>query len=182
MNIKTKLFSLIILSVLVLPVFINPPKSGGVLGAFEDKNVETQSQTSPNSNQISTSSIGSVLLNQNKQEAQQTENQVQEQSSGVKLKDISSGIRDIKKKVNAPIELRGKIIWDANTKSSAVSDKFALGAGVRVAFNGKSTDVVIGDNRVLSPDTIMIVDQKTFILMGGNPELQQSIDVMASLE
>lgn len=180
MNIKTKLFSLIILSVLVLPVFINPPKSGGVLGAFEDKNVETQSQTSPNS--ISTSSIGSVLLNQNKQEAQQTENQVQEQSSGAKLKDISSGIRDIKKKVNAPIELRGKIIWDANTKSAAVSDKFALGAGVRVAFNGKSTDVVIGDNRVLSPDTIMIVDQKTFILMGGNPELQQSIDVMASLE
>jgi hypothetical protein len=176
MNVKTKLFSLIILGILVLPVFINPPKSGAVLGVLEKKDsvVESQQQEVQNN----TSSLGSILLNQ------ETENVAaqQEKIPNKAVKDISSGIRDIKKKISTPKEYRGKIVWDANAKYPAISDKFGLGTGVKVVNGGTSANVVVGDVRVLSPDTLMVVDNKTFTQLGGNPEKDLSIDVVAIVE
>jgi hypothetical protein len=176
MNVKTKLFSLIILGILVLPVFINPPKSGAVLGVLEKKDsvVESQQQEVQNN----TSSLGSILLNQ------ETENVAaqQEKIPNKAVKDISSGIRDIKKKISTPKEYRGKIVWDANAKYPAISDKFGLGTGVKVLNGGTSANVVVGDVRVLSPDTLMVVDNKTFTQLGGNPEKDLSIDVVAIVE
>jgi hypothetical protein len=177
MNIKTKLFSLIILGILVLPVFINPPKSGSVLGVLEKKG--SVNETQPDIQANTTSSLGSILLNE-KSETPATA----QQDNGVqtKIKDISSGIRDIKKKVTAPKEYRGKIVWDANAKYPAISDKFGLGSGIKVTNGGNSANIVIGDVRVLSPDTLMIVDGKTFAQLGGNPEKDVSIDVVAVVE
>jgi hypothetical protein len=176
MNVKTKLFSLIILAVLVLPVFINPPKSGSVLGVLEKKGSVAEAQ--PETTQESTSSLGSILLNQ---QAESTSN-VQEKSTNKVVKDISSGIRDIKKKIASPKEYRGKIVWDANAKYPAISDKFGLGTGVRVVNGGNSANIVVGDVRVLSPDTLMVVDNKTFTQLGGNLEKDLSIDVVAIVE
>jgi hypothetical protein len=176
MNIKTKLFSLIILAILVLPVFINPPKSGNVLGVSETKNA-TPEQSTTQTNQPPVS-LGSLLS-----KPQETpQNQPQDSNALYKLKDISSGIRDTKKKNSNQREMTGKIIWDANAKSSAISDKFSLGSGIRLTYGTNVVNVVVGEVRVLSPDTIMIVDQKTFAQLGGNLEKDISIDVTAIVE
>jgi hypothetical protein len=176
MNIKTKLFSLIILGILVLPVFINPPKSGNVLGVLEKKGSVTESQSEIRQN--NTSTLGSILLNQQTEVSPSQP----EQAPNKAIKDISSGIRDIKKKISAPKEYRGKIVWDANAKYPAISDKFGLGSGVKVVNGGSTINVVVGDVRVLSPDTLMVVDNKTFTQLGGNPEKDLSIDVVAIVE
>jgi hypothetical protein len=176
MNVKTKLFSLIILGILVLPVFINPPKSGAVLGVLEKKGTVVEAQ--PEVQQDNTSRLGSILLNQ-KTEAVATQ---QEKTPNKVIKDISSGIRDIKKKISTPKEYRGKIVWDANAKYPAISDKFGLGTGVKIVNGGTSANVVVGDVRVLSPDTLMVVDNKTFTQLGGNLEKDLWIDVVAIVE
>ncbi len=177
MNIKTKLFSLIILAILVLPVFINPPKSGSVLGVNETKNTtETQETNQTNPAPVN---LGSLL-------SQPTSSTIQTQSENsnslYKLKDISSGIRDTKKKNNTQKTMNGKIVWDASAQSSAISDKFSLGSGVKLTYGSNTVDIVVGEIRVLAPDTIMIVDQKTFTKLGGNLEKDVSIDVSAIVE
>jgi hypothetical protein len=176
MNVKTKLFSLIILAVLVLPVFINPPKSGSVLGVLEKKGSVVEAQ--PETQQTNNSSLGSILLNQQSEAPASG----QEKIPTKVVKDISSGIRDIKKKITPPKEYRGKIVWDANAKYPAISDKFGLGTGVKVVNGATVANVVVGDVRVLSPDTLMIVDNKTFTQLGGNLEKDLSIDVVAIVE
>jgi hypothetical protein len=176
MNVKTKLFSLIILGILVLPVFINPPKSGNVLGVLEKKGSVAEAQSEIQ--QTNNSSLGSILLNQ---QAETPANESEKTPTKV-VKDISSGIRDIKKKITAPKEYRGKIVWDANAKYPAISDKFGLGTGVKVVNGSTVANVVVGDVRVLSPDTLMIVDNKTFTQLGGNLEKDLSIDVVAIVE
>lgn len=183
MNVKTRLFSVILLGILVLPVFFNPPQSGNVLGVNETKSSDNLSDVDNGEG----FSIGSVFNSNNTQTNQEIQKnsgaQTNTQSPEYKLKDISSGIRDIKKKnSNEPKTLTGRVVWDTNNKSSVTSDKFPLGSGVKVKYGDKESDAVIGDTRILAPDVLLSVDQKTFTLIGGDLEKQTSIDVTITIE
>lgn len=184
MNVKTRLFSLVLLAILVIPVFFSPPKSGNVLGVREKSTTSPASQAPEPVATPDTKPVVNTLISSASSTKVDTEPvpATTPASNDYKLKDISSGIRDIKKQPVTRREVVGKVIWDTKNKSAAVSDKFGLGNGVNVAYNGKSLNLVIGDTRVLSPDVLMSVDQKTFGELGGDPEKQQSIEVKVTVE
>jgi hypothetical protein len=187
MNVKTRLFSIILLGILIIPVFFNPPKTGKVLGISEKAQPDIEVKATPSNNGFN---IGSVFGSKNNddQKAQVPdvkESQVLEstQVPEYKLKDISSGIRDKKKKSNTSSkEFQGKIIWDANTTNSVTSDKFGLGNGLKVKYANKETNLVVANTRILSPDVLLLVDSKTFAQLGGDLEKQTSIDVTINIE
>jgi hypothetical protein len=187
MNVKTRLFSIILLGILIIPVFFNPPKSGKVLGVSEKSQPEVEAKPAPATNNFN---IGSVFNSPNSNQKNTTTVDAKEadpleptQVPEYKLKDISSGIRDVKKKsVAATKELRGKVVWDANTTNSVTSDKFALGGGLKVSYNGKETNLVVANTRILAPDVLLSVDSKTFIQLGGDLEKQTSVDVVVNFE
>jgi hypothetical protein len=188
MNVKTRLFSIILLGILIIPVFFNPPKSGKVLGVSEKSQPEVEAKPAATNSSFN---LGSVFNSANntdqKSVAVASTKEVEPlepiQSSEYKLKDISSGIRDKKKKSsNAVKELAGKVIWDANITNSVTSDKFGLGSGVRVKYGNKETSLVIANTRILAPDVLLLVDSKTFVQLGGDLEKQSSVDVIINID
>jgi hypothetical protein len=178
MNVKTRLFSVILLGILIIPIFFNPPKEGKVLGVSEKVNTDLESAGQESILKPSTPTVSSILKTTNSETKEIPETVAPPQTAEYKLKDISSGIRDKKKKiVNAPREIQGKVAWNSGTSSAVTSDKFSLGGGLKVRFNGKETDLVITSTRILAPDVLLSVDQKTFAQLGGDLEKQSSIDV-----
>ncbi|MBC7472224.1 MAG: hypothetical protein H7196_03120 [candidate division SR1 bacterium] len=189
MNVKTRLFSLILLAILIIPVFFNPPKSGKVLGISEK--IESEPETKATTTNYDTGSVFNST-NTNEQKASNTidadakQSQISAEPSQVpeyKLKDISSGIRDKKKKANTPAkESQGKVVWDANSTNSVTSDKFGLGSGIKVKYGNKETNIVVANTRILAPDVLLVVDSKTFMQLGGDLEKQANIDVIISVD
>jgi hypothetical protein len=192
MNVKTRLFSIILLGILIIPVFFNPPKSGKVLGVSEQAQPEVEAKPAP---AVSGFNIGSVFnapnneqkSNEQKNVAAVVDNQSPPSdltpSPEYKLKDISSGIRDKKKKNMVSVkDLQGKVVWDAGTSNSVTSDKFGLGSGVKVKYADKVTNLVVANTRILAPDVLLLVDSKTFVQLGGDLEKQASIDVIINIE
>jgi hypothetical protein len=177
-NLKTKLFSLGILAVLVVPVFMqNTPKAGGsgnVLGVNEKKEMpaasaQFQAPQLPN--------IGEAI-NSITKGGGETPVAASVDLPQYKLKDISSGIRDVRNKTASAVELRGKVTWNANAKTAVVSGSYGIGSGLKVVNGEKVTNVVVGDAKVLSPDVLIEVDQATFVQLGGNLEKDLSLDVV----
>ena len=169
MSFKTKLFSLIIVGLLLLPIFISPQKTGQVLGTREGVQPEVSSNPQPGS-QI-TSNTESKIQNDTLRQA--------------KVGEIGSGIRDVKSaetQAQSPVTFKGKAIWDANAKSSVATDKFSLGSGIKVVRGGKTLDLVVGSGRVLATDTILVLDKKSFVGLGGNPETDNQIEVEVWLD
>jgi hypothetical protein len=192
MQAKTKIFSLAILAVLIVPIFLNPPKNGNVLGVSEvrqNSNTQTVSDNLSNTQSIIGSgfSFGNLFnTNTPTQGEVVSETTPQDTASDVqyKLKDISSGIRDTKKRTDQLLkkELRGKIVWDANISSPVSSDKYPLGTGITVSHNNKSTNLVVSNVAILAPDTLLKVDQKTFTQLGGDLEKEQDLQVTITVE
>jgi hypothetical protein len=192
MQAKTKIFSLAILAVLIVPIFLNPPKNGNVLGVSEvrqNSNTQTVSDNLSNTQSIIGSgfSFGNLFnTNTPTQGEVAPETTPQDTASDVqyKLKDISSGIRDTKKRTDQLLkkELRGKIVWDANISSPVSSDKYPLGTGITVSYNNKATNLVVSNVAILAPDTLLKVDQKTFTQLGGDLEKEQDLQVTITVE
>jgi hypothetical protein len=187
MNVKTRLFSVILLGILVLPVFFNPPKSGNVLGVNEKKPNETTTtnngSNTGNGQGISVDALFNTNNNSKPVQDSTPETSTTQSTNEYKLKDISSGIRDIKKKItSSPKTISGRVVWDVNNKTAVTSDKFSLGSGLKVKHNETELNVVVGDSRILAPDVLLSVDQKTFKQLGGDLEKQTSIDVNITTE
>jgi hypothetical protein len=147
MSFKTKILSLLLMGLLILPVLIAPQKGGNVLGVIESKSSSSQVAEG--------------------------------------LGEIGGGTIEVKTVDPAPTTnsiISGKAIWDENAKSPVSSDKFSLGASIKVSSGNKSTSLVVGDIRVLSPDTLMVVDKSTYIKLGGDPTSDRPLDVSATLD
>lgn len=186
MNVKTRLFSLILLGILIIPVFFNPPKSGKVLGVSEKVQPELEAKSTLSSTDSNPDSTKNNEQKTPPQDVDDKQSQISNKPAQVpeyKLKDISSGIRDKKKKIStASKELQGKVVWDANSTNSVTSDKFGLGSGVRVKYEDKETNLVVANTRILAPDVLLVVDSKTFMQLGGDLEKQTNIDVIVSID
>jgi hypothetical protein len=143
MSFKTKILSLLLMGLLILPVLIAPQKGGNVLGVIESKSSSSQVAEG--------------------------------------LGEIGGGTIEVKTVDPAPTTnsiISGKAIWDGPVSS----DKFSLGASIKVSSGNKSTSLVVGDIRVLSPDTLMVVDKSTYIKLGGDPTSDRPLDVSATLD
>ena len=166
MGVKTKIFSLILLTLLALPVILGPQKTGGqVLGASESQDSKSNFPTINFSNPLNTN--------------QSSESSVPKQSS---IGQIASGASEIVANDDTKTALKvvkGRVIWEDNAKFKVISDKFPKGSGIQVKYNDKTYPLVIEDSRILSSDTILVVNKDTFIKLGGNPETSSSIEVEA---
>jgi hypothetical protein len=168
MSLKTRLFSLIIVGLLLLPIFIGPQRNGQVLGTREDTQVSQTPATEKNTDKGTNIDLPTETVDSLRQ---------------VKVGEIASGIRDVRDTQEvAPQVLKGKAIWDANARSSVVTDKFSLGTGIKVKRGGKTLDLVVGGTRVLAVDTILVLDKKSFIELGGDPEKDNQIEVEVTLD
>lgn len=113
------------------------------------------------------------------------ENKIQPTTAEQKIGQIGGGTiedtRLIDKNSSKPKTLQGKAIWDENSKSQVSTDKFNLGSGIKVSTKSNSLDLVVGDVRVLSLDTLLVLNKDTYIKLGGNPTTDKSIDVTVVL-
>lgn len=121
---------------------------------------------------------GSVLgvIESNTGQLPISENRIGEIGSGaldVRTTDLSS---------NSDKVFSGKAEWDENTRSQVTSDKFPLGRTVKVTAGDKTLNLVVGDVRVLPTDTLLVLNQKTFEQLGGDPKTQKNIEVTVSLD
>jgi hypothetical protein len=148
MSFKAKLLSLFLLGLLLLPAFLGPRSSGDVLGALDYK--PTQTKTSDT------------------------------ESQNIQIGEIASGAFETKAAETNPIDkkvYKGKAIWDENSKSQVITDKFSMGKSIKVSSNDNTLNLIVGDVRVLGEATLLVLNRDTFVLLGGDPDVQDSMDV-----
>ncbi|MEM1312607.1 MAG: hypothetical protein AAGF07_04045 [Patescibacteria group bacterium] len=152
MSIKTKILSLLILGLLLLPSILGPRTGGSVLGVLDSR--QDEKSTSPAENEV-------------------------------KVGEIASGAfetRVFKSNQSQQESMKGKVIWDENAKSPVVTDKFSLGQSLKVNTGSSSYSLIVSDVRVLSENTLLVLDKNTFIELGGNPSMQDSMTVSVKKE
>jgi hypothetical protein len=121
---------------------------------------------------------GSVLgVNENKSQSASTDQKIGQIGGGT-LEDTRISGKDSTK----PKTLQGKAIWDENAKSAVSTDKFNLGTSIKVTTPSSSMGLVVGDVRVLSLDTLLVLNKETYTKLGGNPASDKSIDVTVTLD
>lgn len=183
-NLRNKIFSLVLLFLLIIPaLLVNPKGTGMVLGVtentadkgnselvLEEKELENLRDSPSHKNQ---GLIGSLFADRPKA------NPIPKKSQ---LGQIGSGAMEIRTIEEEKPIVRGKVVWDKNAKTAVATDKFSLGTSVVVSHKEKNLSLVVGDNRVLSADTVLVVDKETFIKLGGNPEIENSLEVTARAE
>jgi hypothetical protein len=179
---RTKIFSLFLLALLIIPaVLVSPSRQNAtVLGVSE--NVE-------NAAIIPTGQIAESSPSQTSQ-AESGDFDItklfepeKEVSKIAKIGQIGSGAQEVQtlEKSEAKV-LSGRVIWDENARSAIATDKFPLGSSIKVSYESKDVYLVVGDARVLSSDTVLVVNRDTFIKIGGDPTKENKINVQISLD
>ncbi|NJK71401.1 MAG: hypothetical protein HC932_04085 [Thermales bacterium] len=211
MNLKAKIFTLIIAGMLIIPVLFNPPKSNSVLGVSEKTNPTNVAndnktdlkKTQAESVQVAQETTSAVTnlkeddepkkkpslkpniklpkINLNLGNFFSNKNEKQLTTNNFQIKDITSGVRekvDKEPKIYSSDipEARGFIKWENSATTTVTSNKYSLGSSIKVNTSEQSgADLVISKIQVLPVDTILVVDQNTFIQLGGDPETQTQI-------
>ncbi len=147
MSLKTKLITLFLLCLLMVPVFIGPRTAGNVLGAQEKRSIQdTLTNTS------SVKQIGEIG------------------SGAIDFKTVEN--TNPKGKI-----YQGRAIWDSKAQTPVSTDKFGLGKGLAISSKNEKLSLVVGDVRVLPNDVLLILDKKTFTDLGGDIQKDQSLEI-----
>lgn len=151
MSFKVKIFSLVIIGLLLLPVLVNPTQTGQVLGVRETQIGQVNS-IAPSTSQPS-------------------QTQIPKQSQ---LGTIASGAREVRVTETeiANNRLLGDIVVDTNAISPVATDRFDEGTQITVITASGTHVLTVTNRRILSPDTILVLDQETFASIGGNESEQ----------
>ncbi len=179
---RTKIFSLFLLALLIIPaVLVSPSRQNAtVLGVSE--NVENAAiiptgqiaESSPSqTSQTESGDFDITKLFEPEKEVPKI----------AKIGQIGSGAQEVQtlEKSEAKV-LSGRVIWDENARSAIATDKFPLGSSIKVSYESKDVYLVVGDARVLSSDTVLVVNRDTFIKIGGDPTKENKINVQISLD
>jgi len=155
MTTKTKVFSLLVLVLLFLPIAFNSQRSGQVLGTNESGSVGLNNSSAP------AGDSGQPIP---------AESQIKKQAQIAG--DIASGVRSYEENsvLDSQQALTGKAIVNMNTSLDASSDKFPLGTSLRISNGDNQVNVVVQGKSVLSPDTLIVLNQDIFQRLGGDPE------------
>ncbi len=236
---KAKIFSIIVGSLLVIPVLLNPPSSRKVLGVtdtakasstpvassqsnsvVQSKTTSTQQKTPTPQTSSQTTTPTNTQTNSQSQTTQKNTSSNSATSASTptekkksrfsfslpklsinlpklnlpkstpkintnevySVRDITSGARDKAGNI-FPTESKedtratGQIHWEENDVKSITTNKFELGKSIEInTANRNSIQAVVSQSRALPLNTILIVDQETFIELGGNPRTQQYIN------
>lgn len=178
---RTKIFSLFLLALLIIPAILVSPvrQNANVLGVSENineiesnfvvpKNNEIESKATSNSDNFD---LGNFFGPDNTK------------AKTSKIGQIGSGAQEVRAiDKDETKAISGKVIWDENARSAISTDKFPLGSSIKVNYNQKDVYLVVGDTRVLSSDTVLVVNRETFVKLGGNPEKENKINVNISLD
>lgn len=178
---RTKIFSLFLLALLIIPAILVSPvrQNATVLGVSENINESESSFVVPKNREIeskATSSsdnfdLGNFFGPDNTK------------AKTSKIGQIGSGAQEVRAiDKDETKAISGKVIWDENARSAVSTDKFPLGSSIKVNYNQKDIYLVVGDTRVLSSDTVLVVNRETFVKLGGNPEKENKINVNISLD
>jgi hypothetical protein len=173
MDFKGKLFTLLIFSLLVLPVLLMPAREGNVLGITEANN-----SNDGNNNQ-------GTILDGLDDEVNQPEITNNREIRPAKIQTISSGVRDVRtvEKEDKDKVLEGKILLDKTQRVSVASNKFSLGKSLTILNGDKQINVVVNQIRQdLEEDVVLTVNIDVFTELGGNPDQDKASLVVQVLE
>jgi uncharacterized protein YpmS len=159
-SLKLKIFGILILTILVLPIIISSTGEGAVLGASE-----SESQI------LNQSTINSISVFENTS----TNTQPSSISSGV-AETISEDTTDQEKL------LTGKVIFSDEQKIPVISNKIPLGKEFKVTSKNSKLDLVVNETKAIEQEAILSVSKPLFIELGGNPSLEKSIFVEVELD
>lgn len=171
MDFKGKLFTLLIFSLLVLPILLMPAREGNVLGITEANN-----SNDGNNNQ------GTILDGLDNDQPERTNNR---EIRPAKIQTISSGVRDVRtvEKEDKDKVLEGKILLDKTQRVSVASNKFSLGKSLTILNGDKQINVVVNQIRQdLEEDVVLTVNIDVFTELGGNPDQDKASLVVQVLE
>ena len=73
------------------------------------------------------------------------------------------------------IAFEGKISWDETLSNPVATDKFGLGTNIKITYKEKITTKSVAQQRVLSDDNILMVNKATFVEIGGDPNTQKNL-------
>jgi hypothetical protein len=80
-------------------------------------------------------------------------------------------------KVASKVRYEGKISWADNLKSSVYADKFNINSSVKITFKDKSYIKNIEEKSIMTDDNLLLVSKAVFDEIGGDSKAQKSITV-----
>lgn len=181
---KTRLLSIILILIILIPAFLVPPK--------EKNLIQSAQQTANNLPSIQLPSFNAVdlvpkapLINIEVPQGSYTQNLTPRNSpflSGVLDQRIdiptdTDKVKDILKFGNK-VKYEGKIAWADNLKNNVYADKFNAGSSVKITFKDKSFIKNIDEKSILSDDSLLLVSKAVFEEIGGDSKTQKTINVI----
>jgi hypothetical protein len=177
MNFKTKILSLVIFGLLILPAIFVPVQTGDVLGVNEIVEEADGGET-----EGEVSALGIV----EKEEAQV------ESGPALKTNEVSSigsGVRDVAEDEKDSTSddqkeaYTGLAKYDPKQKVKLATNKFSLGQSLRVVTYEKEHNLVVNQIRQdLEDGVIIIVNRDTFVELGGNLDGENLVEVEIYIE
>jgi|GEM_PF-3579020 len=114
---------------------------------------------------------GSVLgVNENLSQGTVTTNEGQIGGGVIENKTESSD--------NADKQIKGFAVLDSKASTSVLAKSFTLASEIKVTNGNKTSDLIVSKvDEGLANDTVLIVNEETFKLLGGDPKTQEKLEV-----
>jgi hypothetical protein len=177
---RTRLLSVLLIFIILLPAFLVPPK--------EKNLVQTTQQTVNNTPSLAIPDLIPKIpeIKIEMPQADYAQNLQPKNSpfdSGVLDQRIDSILPDTDKvkdilKSAQKVRYEGKISWADNLKSSVYADKFNVGSSIKITQNNKSYIKNVDEKIIMSDDNLLLVSKEVFAEVGGNPASQKSLNVV----
>jgi hypothetical protein len=183
-NNKTKLLSLLILVIILIPAIFVPPKDKNYLQVAEESTKNLTGFEIPrelpsfDSNLIP--KLPSIDINV------PSDTFIQEQmtpkpsplaesiATGNQILTDIERVKDSLKMANK-VKYEGKITWADNLKKEVYADKFNINSSVKITRGDKSYIKNIEEKSIMSDDNLLLVSRAVFVEIGGDPATQKSI-------
>jgi hypothetical protein len=182
---RTRIISLFIVILILIPAFLAPPKEKNFIQSAQKNVGNLPNFTLPNINTqdlVPKPPLINIEIPKNDY-AQNLEPRNSPFLSGVLDQRIDSVLTDTEKvkdilKIAKKIRYEGKVSWADNLKNSVYTDKFNVGSSIKITINNKSYIKNIDEKIIMTDDNLLLVNKDVFMEIGGDPKSQKSINVV----
>ncbi len=163
MNFKTKILSLVIFGLLILPAIFVPVQTGNVLGVNEV--IEEDSQEGEGE----ISALGAIEKEEDELSSEPSLKTNQVSSIGSGVRDVADEEEVASKSENEKNVYSGLAKYDPKQRVSLSTNKFSLGQSLKIITYEKEHSLVVNQIRQdLEDGVVIIVNKDTFVDLGGD--------------
>jgi hypothetical protein len=189
-NNKTKLISILIFIIIIIPAFSLPPRDKTYIEVAQQSIENIPSIELPSINTNYNNLIPKLpAINFGLPDTSYIQEQMTPKASPLFdniTNTVATGnqiITDIDKvkdsfKVKEKIKYEGKVSWADNLKNNVYSDKFNANSSIKITSAGKSYIKNIDEKTIMQDDNLLLVSRSVFTEIGGDSKTQKSITVV----